>query len=146
MKNKIIPLITALLALMGFRSCLAVNMYGCPHATFQFQGEATDEDGKPVPGIRVVVSPYGQESDGIQNDTLYTDTQGLAQGTMRYDWPGLPEAMDVVFEDVDGDQNGAFQKAVLKKDQLDMEQTSPGDKSWYEGEYTISAKARLQKQ
>ncbi len=51
----------------------------------------------------------------------------------------------VKFEDVDGDENGSFKAKELKGDALTIEKTGEGSGSWYEGEFTITAKAVLEK-
>lgn len=53
-----------LLGLLGFSSCFPKMYgtpdfraeYGVPHATYKLNAEATDEEGNPVEGIRVVVA------------------------------------------------------------------------------------------
>ena len=159
-------LIGVILALLGFRSCdpsrvlpqpmygpapgpdpydYPLAEYGTPSARFKFVGEAADENGKPVPGIRIVVAPRGLEGEGgWQNDTLYTDAEGKAAKALKYEWPDT-QNLAVKFEDVDGEENGSFQEQVLKEDQVKIEQTGEGDGHWYQGEFTIQAKANLQK-
>lgn len=159
MKIWVKSLIGSLLALLGFQSCDPSTIfegpdmygpgpveYGCPTAVFKFKGEATDEQGKPVPGIRIAVFPNGEkdEYDYSFCDTLFTGTDGKVDTVLMYDWPEYKD-MAVKFEDVDGAENGSFESKVLKGDALTIEQTQKGDGRWYEGEFTITAKAVLEK-
>lgn len=155
MKDWSKSLIGLILGLLGFSSCdwlMPPCMYGSPelpaeygtpHATFKFQAEATDTDDKPVPGIRVVVAPQGLSGDKYTNDTLYTDALGkAAKDRLTYDWPDY-DHMTVVFEDVDGEENGLFETQTLDASQLEINQIKQGESFWDSGEYLISAKARL---
>ena len=118
--------------------------YGCPSAVFKFKGEASDEQGNPVPGIRIAVLPNGEEAEYFRPDTLFTGTDGKVDTVLTYDWPEYKD-MAVKFEDVDGAENGSFESKVLKGDALTIEQTGEGSGHWYEGEFTITAKAVLEK-
>ena len=159
MKVWVKSLIGSLLALLGFQSCDPSTIfdgpdmygpgpveYGCPTAVFKFKGEVTDEQGKPIPGIRIAVLPNGEkdEYDYSFRDTLFTGTDGKVDTVLTYDWPEYRD-MAVKFEDVDGAENGSFKSKVLKGDDLTIEHTQKGDGGWYEGEFTITAKAVLEK-
>ena len=159
-------LIGTLLALLGFRSCQPLSEiindqpdmygpppidypmaeYGCPSADYKFVGEAVDPDGNPIPGIRIVVAPYGLENAGPYSmvDTLYTDEAGKAACDLQMEIFDEGQAQ-VKFQDVDGEQNGAFQDLVIGGEQIESQQTGEGDGHWYMGEFTLTAKAVLQK-
>ena len=144
----------ALLALLGFSSCKKIiegfggpfyTMYGQPHANYKVIGEVKDPSGKPVEGIRVVVNP-GSAHPEYFKDTLYTDAKGQFQKeNMRYSWPDEFKDGTVQFEDVDGDKNGSFKTKVLKSSELEVKQTKKGDGAWYGGDFTITAKTKLEK-
>lgn len=157
MKVWVKSLIGSLLALLGFQSCDpstifdGPNMYGpgpaeygCPTAVFKFKGEASDELGNPIPGIRIAVLPRGEEYEYAERDTLFTGTDGKVDTVLTYNWPDS-ESIVVKFEDVDGDENGSFKAKELKGDALMIEKTGEGSGNWYEGEFTITAKAILEK-
>lgn len=58
MKEFLIRFIKSVLPLIGvamFNSCL-MAMYGCPHADFEAKGVVTDETGKGIKGIRVMLT------------------------------------------------------------------------------------------
>ena len=158
MKVWVKSLIGSLLALLGFQACdpstifespdmygpkLAVE-YGCPEAHFMFIGEASDEAGKPIPGIRIAVLPNGDNDEIADRDTLYTGENGKVEGSLTYTWPDT-ERIVVKFEDVDGEANGSFESKKLSGKDLSIEQTGEGSGNWYQGEYTITAKAVLKK-
>jgi putative lipoprotein (rSAM/lipoprotein system) len=138
-----------LLGLLGFSACDPFGVmrceYGMPYSDYKVIGEVKDEAGKPVEGIRVVFAPWGRDSESAPwvNDTLYTDRAGKVAGELEVD--GIGDHMEVEFADVDGPENGSFEPLLLKRSDLKITQTKEGDKSWYQGEYTIEAKARLKK-
>lgn len=154
MKVWVKSLIGSLLALLGFQSCdplLGAKMYGpkvveygCPEAHFMFIGEASDEAGKPIPGIRIAVLPNGDNDEIADRDTLYTGENGKVESPLTYTWPDT-ERIVVKFEDVDGEANGSFESKQLSGKDLSIEQTGEGSGNWYQGEYTITAKAVLKK-
>ena len=157
MKVWVKSLIGSLLALLGFQSCDPSTIfegpdmygpgpveYGCPTAVFKFKGEAADEQGNPIPGIRIAVFPNSEEDQYYPRDTMFTGTDGKVDSVLTYDWPGI-EGIVVKFEDVDGAENGSFKTKELKGKAVTIEQTQKGDGRWYEGEFTITAKAVLEK-
>ena len=149
MKVWVKSLIGTILALLGFHSCDSHIFdtraeYGCPTAHFQFNGEVSDESGNPIPGIRIVVHPRGEQEEYAERDTLYTDKNGKAEQALRYTWPDT-EGIEVKFEDIDGEENGSFKEKKLSGDAVSVKQTEKGEGHWYEGAFTITAKAVLEK-
>lgn len=146
MKVWVKSLIGSLLALLGFQACNPLDIfegrdeYGCPTANFKFNGEASDESGNPIPGIRIVVFPQGEENEYMERDTLYTGENGKVEKVLMYSFPNT-ESIEVKFEDVDGEANGSFEETKLSGDKISIKQTEKGDGNWYHGAYTISAKA-----
>ena len=144
--------LTALLSLLGFSSCdpddifggWGIAAYGQPHANYKVVGDVKDPAGKPIQGIRVVVDP-GQDYYPYFQDTLYSDAKGQFQKDLRFSWPDEFKDGSVKFEDVDGAENGSFKTKVLKRSDLEVKQTAKGKGAWYEGDFTITAKTKLEK-
>lgn len=147
---------SGLLALLGFGSCDKglipgggggmLCMYGQPTANYKFLGDVKDEDGKAIPGIRVVFFPE-EDRPSYTNDTLYTDQSGrFEKDCLKYDWPDEAAKAKVKFEDVDGTENGSFQTKVLQRSDLAVKQTKESKDTWYKGDFTIEAKAVLKKE
>ena len=154
MKERVKNLWTAflglLLPLLGFQSCELIGIgrceYGCPHADYKYIGEVSDEDGKPLKGIRMIVAHNGFEDEYAPMDTLYTDASGRAE-TAFIDQVGQSTLLAIKFEDVDGpDGGGSFKSRTISGEGLVSKQTGKGDGKWYGGQYTITAKARLNKE
>ena len=149
---------SGLLAILGFGSCEKNSfipggggggdmrlMYGQPTAHYKFLGDVKDETGKAIPGIRVVFLPE-DDKPSWENDTLYTDKSGhFEKDRLKYSWPDEVSKARVKFEDVDGDANGRFETKILKRDQLKVKQTKKTDDFWNKGDFTIEAKAVLNK-
>jgi len=148
-------LLGGLLALLGFTSCrwigYGLDEYGSPHADYRFIGEVSDEEGKPIEGIRVVVEPDGSPLDPDYDgwgwydiDTLYTDASGKVDARLKASGVSKKKIL-VELEDVDGAEHGEFEGKVLNADELTMTQTREGDKNWYNGAFTIQMKTQLKK-
>ena len=155
MKNGIInfwkQLAAVILGLLGFSSCDieiggGMVMYGSPHSDFKAQGTVSDENGKPIEGIRVVFD-FNPESQYKykENDTLYTDAKGHFEKERITE--GLWSTASIVkFEDVDGAENGSFKTKILTDEEMVKEQTQKGDGKWYSGVYTVHADAVLEEE
>ncbi|MBR3388736.1 MAG: radical SAM-associated putative lipoprotein [Bacteroidales bacterium] len=147
--------LSGLLAILGFGSCDkdrpffgggGLVMYGQPHANYKFLGDVKDETGKAIPGIRVVFLPDGDQPSW-ENDTLYADRSGrFEKDCLKYDWPDEAAKAKVKFEDVDGAENGSFRTKTLTRDELKVKQTKQTKDTWNKGDFTIEAKAVLEKE
>ena len=141
-----------LMSWLGFTACdwiiggTTLCEYGQPNANYKLVGAVKDKAGKPVKGIRVVFNPnddnlYGPE---YYRDTLYSDSEGRFSADLKYDWPSDLNNAVVVFDDIDGEENGGeFASRTLKKGDWTMKQTQKGSGNWYEGEYEITADVSL---
>ena len=149
MKKKLITvgraLLSALLALLGFSGCEYIGRceYGCPHADYKLQGTVTDARTKqPVKNIRAVFCSGGLDVEYSYKDTLYTDESGK----IERDYPSMTidhTRLQVLLEDIDGDENGSYETLLLEKENLPVKQVKKGDKHWYQGSFTITADAEL---
>lgn len=144
-------LLGAIFSLLGFSGCEAIQNivdppceYGMPHANYKLLGDVKDSKGNPVKGIRVVFAPYGQGEDRWENDTLYTDDKGhfeREKANYMFGWPD--DTISFVAEDVDGEENGSFQSAVVGKDGITITKVKDGDGNWYQGDFEISTQISL---
>ena len=144
----------AVLGLLGFASCGKIaniidapDMYGQPHADFKALGSVTDENGKPVEGIRVAIQRHRHFQDAYNNlnwydhDTLFTDEKGgyLLDQTIDI----VPDDVKIVFDDIDGEENGGdFASAEATPE---IVRTKKGDNEWYDGAFEVKADVRLKK-
>lgn len=149
MRSFIALLSKALLALIGIglASCDGGDMkvaYGCPYADFRASGIVTDQDGKPIQGIRVVLKGREYPNPDYQRvtDTVWTDHSGYYQynGDERF----LEERrIAFEFDDVDGPENGGeFSKVEVN---VTIVQTEEGE-GWYMGTYEARADVKMQKE
>ena len=82
-------------------------MYGTPSADFEVGGTVEDEAGNPVEGIRAIVKYKRNMPESEWNgDTLYTDDKGRYYRDLGSLFPGSCDELKVVFEDIDGEENG----------------------------------------
>ena len=103
-------------------------------------GSVKDGNGKPIKGIQVVAEQtYSGKT--VQRDTLYSDEKG--QFSLSKNEHPLYRSLDVIFNDVDGaDNGGEFESKTASK--VKYERTKKG-KDWYEGEFTATANVVLNK-
>ena len=146
MKDILIKAIKWLLPLLGIAvidSCDMRAEYGCPHSDFEAKGVVTDEDGKGIQGIRVVISaryPAHYTGDPI-TDTLWTSHNG--EYNSAYAEFAYMNSVKLEFEDVDGQENGGeFQKISVE---VPVFQVREGDGNWYGGAYEAGANVTMLK-
>ena len=137
----------ALLGVLGFEACTGMENggeeYGTPTVDFHVVGQVTDAEGKPIEGIRVTTRGYYDFNDGTMEQTTYTDKEGR-YATKEVKSIGIDPGMKVVFEDVDGEANGGlFAADSISSDAMAKEKVKKGDGNWYEGEYELTANAKL---
>lgn len=152
-------LLSGVVTLLGFSSCgenifnggEVICEYGMPTVDYRVKGEVTDEAGKPLSGIRVIVKDkYLHSKDGDykhtynhEGDTVYTDAKGAFQSAKIKS--GSLYQQRVVFDDVDGEANGGeFSSVDMSINDLDSKQIKKGD-GWYDGEYELSTKVQMKK-
>ena len=114
-------------------------------------GEVTDEAGKPLSGIRVIVrdnSLLNKNGDykhtyNHEGDTIYTDSKGAFQSAKIRSISLHNQT--VLFDDVDGEANGGeFETIDMSIKDLDSKQIEK-DEGWYNGEYELSTKVQMKK-
>ena len=143
-----------LMTVLGFSSCDSINdiiepraEYGQPHAEFKLVGEVKSSEGKPVKGVRVIVKPYvegtAQEILDWNRDTLFTDAEGkFSKDKLKHTWPSKMKGSTIIFEDVDGPENGGeFEPLTMNDKEFSVEQISEGHGNWYDGVYLVTANA-----
>ncbi len=134
MKNRFVLL---LLALLGFSGCKkeSPDAYGCPYSTYKIGGRVTDTAGNPIANI--FVQRY--RNDGGTR----TDAEGAYLLTGQDHW----SVDSLFFADTDGPENGGrFARKAVKIERGKAVQTGQGDGHWYEGEYSLTIDAALEKQ
>ena len=140
-KNILKTIGAAILSLLGFNSCELIGSivapvceYGCPHAEFKIIGTVKDEAGNPIPGIQ------------IKSENIWTDDTKTAQdGSYSIASEGFPsETIQLIFEDVDGEENGGKFKTLEAEAKL--KQTQTGDGNWDDGTYEGSLDVTLEKE
>jgi len=150
MKNGKYKFFGALLSLLGFSSCNLGRIidsppaveYGAPSVVYNFSGRAQTKTGDPIPGIRVVVAPYGNDYAMNRRDTAYTDAEGRVAIPSRNITAFSLDPIEVRFEDADGAENGSFETVQLKKKDLSIEEIRAAS-GWFNGEFSVSAEVRM---
>ena len=157
MGNKVL---SALLMALGFSSCDsedlpwgggAVCLYGVPTVTFHAEGTVTDQQQRPLRGIKVKLMETDGEQYAYSIDSVYTDTDGhyiTAKSNLTgFDGEILKKRLRVVLEDIDGEANGgAFSTDTLKAGQLEVKQVSKGKGAWDNGTFEVTVNGQMKKQ
>lgn len=140
-------LLGSVVTMLGFGSCShdgdeidnLVGEYGMPHATYRIIGTVTDEDGKPIEGIKVKAMRID-----IPISSAYTDADGKYQidefEDMDMDYWG-----SIAFIDEDGEKNGAFLNDTIPVKGLPRTQYEERER-WYTGAFEITADNKLKKE
>ena len=148
--------LATLLTLLGFSNCTEPEVeYGVPNADYTVKGIVVNKtDAKPVKGIRIGFSRvypepvlmYGvvpQPYRSIKADT--TDLQGAYKLSDNFSVGEIQEnILPVYVQDIDGDENGAFNDTILNVDFENVKKTGKST-NWYDGEYSIDVKVELTK-
>lgn len=100
----------SLLSLLGFSSCDSEGgdepcLYGTPRATYNIKGKVIDTDGKPINGIKVQAGEMYDEYGEPLIEPVYTNEDGEYTTTIQDAYMPV-SALEMVFEDVDGEENG----------------------------------------
>ena len=151
-------LLSGTLALLGFAGCSnikdAPDLYGTPSVDYKVIGTVTNEQGKPLKDIQVIVkNPNGwsyyddntsRESlpPQVIPDTLYTDKDG--KFTSNNVHAISVSKFTVEIQDIDGEANGGeFLQKQLTKNDFNEKRIKKG-KGFYNGEYEYSQTVQLQ--
>ena len=152
-------LLSGALALLGFAGCTNINdapdLYGTPSVDYKVIGTVTDEQGKPLKDIQVIVkNPNGwsyyddntsRESlpPQVIPDTLYTDKDG--KFTSNNVHAISVSKFTVEIQDIDGEANGGeFLQKQLTKNDFNKKRIKKG-KGFYQGEYELSKDVQLKR-
>ena len=152
-------LLSGALALLGFAGCSNINdapdLYGTPSVDYKVIGTVTDEQGKPLKDIQVIVkNPNGwsyyddntsRESlpPQVIPDTLYTDKDG--KFTSNNVHAISVSKFTVEIQDIDGEANGGeFLQKQLTKNDFNEKRIKKG-KGFYNGEYEYSKTVQLKR-
>ncbi|QGY42903.1 hypothetical protein GM418_04300 [Maribellus comscasis] len=125
-QNRIIAFIISVLGIgtaCSFGGCEygTVAEYGTPSATFIVTGKVTNENDVGIKGIKVKMS----------YDSTLTNESGQYE-VEKVDFP-TDQEFPIYFEDVDGAENGEYQKLDTVVAFVDPE-FNGGDGGWYNGE------------
>ena len=151
-------LLSGTLALLGFAGCTNINdapdLYGTPSVDYKVIGTVTNEQGKPLKDIQVIVkNPNGwsyyddntsRESlpPQVIPDTLYTDKDG--KFTSNNVHAISVSKFTVEIQDIDGEANGGeFLQKQLTKNDFNEKRIKKG-KGFNKGEYEYSQTVQLQ--
>ena len=119
----------AFLGLITVSAC-----YGVPYADFEVKGHVTDENDKPIEGIEVSGhwGAHGQATTA--NDGSFSVSGEYNGG----------ESMELVFTDVDGEENGGkFKRKIVD---VELTQVKKGGQGFYGGKYignNVNVKLKL---
>ena len=152
-------LLSGAVALLGFAGCSnikdAPDLYGTPSVDYKIIGTVTDEQGKPLKDIQVIVkNPNGwsyyddntsRESlpPQVIPDTLYTDKDG--KFTSNNVHAISVSKFTVEIQDIDGEANGGeFLQKQLTKNDFNEKRIKKG-KGFNKGEYEYSKTVQLKR-
>lgn len=140
-KTRKTGLFAILLSLVGLGSagCYGLEMYGSPTADFSVKGKVTDESGRPIPDLQVILGRRYYNSNSViydhtyfPIDTVKTGSDGIYRMIATSEFP--PENLQVDVNDIDGEAGGGqFESASVVVKDIQYK----GGSGWYEGEAAI---------
>ena len=149
-RNTHLGFFALLLALLGIGGCSDINdednpfknalsMYGTPTAQYSVKGKVTDEKGKALQGMQVILGNRFYDSASViydqhyfPIDTLTTDANGVYQYDSGTVFP--VENLQIDVNDIDGAAGGGeFQSATTVVKNIEYK----GASSWYRGKADI---------
>ena len=142
-KPKKLGFFAMLLALLGIGGCTSeeifyeremMAMYGTPTANFSVKGTVTDEKGKPISNLQVILGQRYYNNSGViydvnyvPIDTLTTDAKGVYQMS-KTRFPVQNLQIDV--NDIDGEAGGGqFESSTFIINDIKYE----GGEGWFRG-------------
>lgn len=141
-----------ILSLLGFSSCddgfkiggggkepIACE-YGCPYTEFTLKGTVTDAKSNPIKGIKVTLKEIF-EDEMYEKLTEFTDENGKVEyhdGYADIGAFGQPDYV-LVFEDVDGTENGGlFSSKTIDVELKMIEEGERWKVGTYESTFTVA--------
>ena len=146
--------LATLLSMLGFASCSvdddeddSVLMYGVPAATYQINGDVTDEVGNPIEGISVKLALKDGNQQYWPLDSVGTKSGGKFSVRDYQEADKIPSPSRVlILADVDGAANGGeFKTDTIQLSDLQMMKTKSGRGNYDLGEYSLVKKMQLKK-
>lgn len=134
MKSKIISrinmIISALIAMLGFSSCIPKCEYGVPHTEFRASGTITDENKKPIENIQVDIRHEGKSL--LWQGGSYTGKNGKYSVQSGWNFSAPFDSLDIVATDTAG---------VYATDsvRVSTETNKKGDGHWLQGVAEVTA-------
>ena len=108
---------------------------GDPSVDYQIVGDVTNKYGYPIPGIKVTISD--------ESESYYTDSRGHYE-SKTYQSTDLSKEVMILFEDVDGAENGEYHSSGIKSilHKLPLTLLKEGNKR-YLGSYRVTVDAEM---
>lgn len=140
----------SLMSLLGFSSCDGVGgdepcLYRTPRSTYNIKGKVIDTDGKPINGIKVQAGKMYDEYGEPMIEPVYTNEDGEYTTTIKDAYMPV-SSLEMVFEDVDGEENGgAFANDTIRGKDMTAKKVADGIDFWDTGTYEVTANKTLKK-
>ncbi|MDH6359174.1 radical SAM-associated putative lipoprotein [Parabacteroides sp. PF5-9] len=137
-------LLAGLLVLLGCGDSddpgVVICEYGSPYSTYEIKGKVTNETDEVIQGIRMRARyAYTRDWEQTLSDTTKTDVGGYY--SFKTDVFAV-ESIQLFAEDIDGDENGAFESdsITISQDEIKLE----NGERWFlgEGEKTVNFKLK----
>jgi len=142
-KPKKLGFFAMLLALLGIGGCTSeeifyeremMAMYGTPTANFSVKGTVTDEKGKPISNLQVILGQRYYNNSGVIYDVNYVPIDTLttdAKGVYQMSKTRFPvQNLQIDINDIDGEAGGGqFQSSSLVIQNIQYE----GGEGWFRG-------------
>ena len=142
---------TMVISALGFVACDSSDddnrldlpiEYGTPTADYKYMGTVSDQNGKPIEGIKVTLVGHNALTSSNKVAEFTTNKEGKFESEVYSETQATVTVIE--FADIDGEKNGGeFVGTTITTSQMQTTKVKDGDGGWYRGTFNREAKIKL---
>lgn len=144
----IIWICSLIMTALGFAGCsddedtIVADEYGTPTADYKYMGTVSDQNGKPIEGIKVTLVGHNALTSSKKVAEFTTNKEGKFESEVYSETQATVTVIE--FADIDGEENGGeFVGTTITTSQMQTTKVKDGDGGWYRGTFNREAKIKL---
>lgn len=142
---------TMVISALGFVACDSSDddnrldlpiEYGTPTADYKYIGTVSDQNGKPIEGIKVTLVGHNALTSSKKVAEFTTNKEGKFESEVYSETQATVTVIE--FADIDGEKNGGeFVGTTITTSQMQTTKVKDGDGGWYRGTFNREANIKL---